>query len=107
MAYVLIYKKTGEWIKTYSTQKGARIGMRSSNQNAGWDRISRCSSGISECEWALRSRPMALVDREAIYDYAPYAIAHEVSWREWLANRQAAHPNVVFDHIGNPNVVFG
>lgn len=100
MAYVLIYKKTGEWIKTYSTQKGARIGMRLSNQNAGWDRISRCSSGISECEWAL-------FYRDGIYDYAPYAIAHEVSWREWCANRQAAHPNVVFDHIGNPNVVFG
>jgi hypothetical protein len=90
MAYVLIYKKTGELIKTYSTQKGARIGMRASNRNAGWTWcISRCSSGIVEYEWSQH-------EQSDVYDYAPYAIAQEFTWREWLAKRQAAHPNVVF-----------
>ena len=90
MTHVLIYKKTGEWIKTYSTQKGARIGLRASKKNAGWTGcISRCWSGIVECEWAQH-------EQSDVYDYAPYAIAQEFTWQEWLANRQTAHSNVVF-----------
>lgn len=72
MAYVLInrnQKGRQEAIRIYDTYKGALIGMRVSNRNAGWTRSSRCYLGRCAMEWGH--------DAAGDYEYAPYAIMHE------------------------------
>lgn len=74
MTWVLLHRKElgrPHILKTYATRKGALIGMRASNRNAGWTRISLCRGGICETEWCARS------NRLPVYDYAPYVIAHQ------------------------------
>lgn len=63
-------------IRRYQTHRAALIGMRASNRNAGWTRISRAYNGICEMEWAAKSNGLP------IYDYAPYVIAHQHSYEE-------------------------
>lgn len=72
MTWVLINRKEAgrpSVLKTYRARKGALIGMRASNRNAGWTRVSLCSSGIGLVEWAAKSNGLP------VYDYAPYMIA--------------------------------
>ena len=79
MTYVLINrneKGTPTILKRYKDRKGALIGMRASNRNAGWTRISLARGGICEMEWAAKSNGLP------VYDYAPYVIANEVYYIE-------------------------
>lgn len=79
MGYVLFSRKelgTPHILKWYSSRKGALIGMRAANRNAGWTRISLCASGIGECEWAAKSNGLP------VYEYAPYMIAHELVFEQ-------------------------
>lgn len=72
MTYVLINRNeqgTPTILKRYKDRKGALIGMRASNRNAGWTRVSLCSAGIGLVEWAAKSNGLP------VYDYAPYMIA--------------------------------
>jgi hypothetical protein len=76
MSYVLLNRAQGgrpEPLKTYSTHKGAVIGMRASNRNAGWHRYSLCSTSWAEMEWCSNSNK--------VYDYAPYIIMHEKNYQ--------------------------
>lgn len=80
MAYVLYDRnETGApyVIKRYDTRKGAMIGMRASNRNAGWTRVSVCLSGITYMEWARHDG-----QNDPVYDYAPYVIAEEACFEE-------------------------
>jgi hypothetical protein len=63
-------------LRRYSSRKGALIGMRASNRNAGWSRISLCHGGIVDMEWAARSNGLP------VYDYAPYVIAPEYHFNQ-------------------------
>jgi hypothetical protein len=77
--YVLFNRNergTPHVLKRYKDRKGALIGMRASNRNAGWTRISMCHSGIVDMEWCARSNGLP------VYDYAPYVIAHEHQFNE-------------------------
>lgn len=79
MTYVLINrneKGTPNIIKRYRDRKGALIGMRAANRNAGWTRISLASGGIVEMEWCAKSNGLP------VYDYAPYVIANEYQFEE-------------------------
>ena len=74
MTYVLINrneKGTPSILKRYTSRKGALIGTRASNRNAGWTRISLGRGGICEMEWAAKSNGLP------VYDYAPYVITNE------------------------------
>lgn len=79
MTYVLFHRKQQgrpHVLKRYSSRKGALIGMRASNRNAGWTRISLCAGGIVEQEWCAKSNGLP------VYDYAPYVIAHETHYEQ-------------------------
>ena len=83
MTYVLINRKeagTPTILKRYATRKGALIGMRASNRNAGWARISLGRGGICEMEWGVEwcARSNGL----PVYDYAPYVISNEEYYKE-------------------------
>ena len=72
MAYVLINRHQQgrqEAIRTYGTYRGALIGMRASNRNAGWTRSSRCYLGRCAMVWGHTDT--------GDWEYAPYAIMHE------------------------------
>lgn len=74
MSYVLIFRNQAgrpDILARYKTHKGAVIGMRASNRNAGWTRISLCGTAHLEMEWCARSNGLP------VYDYAPYGIMHE------------------------------
>lgn len=58
-------------LKSYATRKGALLGMRASNRNAGWMRLSRCWTGYTEMEWSKK---------DGEYEYAPYVFMHEVHY---------------------------
>ena len=76
MSYVLLHRTQGgkpQPLKTYSTHKGAVIGMRASNRNAGWHRYSLCSTSWAEMEWCSNGK--------AEYDYAPYIIMHSQNYQ--------------------------
>lgn len=80
MAYVLYNRNeegTPHVIKRYETHRGAMIGMRVSNRNAGWARTSLTSNGIYEQEWCVRKH-----NGLSVYDYAPYVIAAEYRFEE-------------------------
>jgi hypothetical protein len=77
MTYVLLNRKESgrpTIIRQYSTRRGALVGMRISNRNAGWARIGRRSSGIYDMEWCAKTNGLP------IYDYAPYVIAEQCSF---------------------------
>jgi hypothetical protein len=79
MGYVLLNRKQGgspEILARYSSRKGAMIGMRSSNKNAGWARISRCASALTDMEWCARSNGLPE------YDYGPYVIMAEIHYTQ-------------------------
>jgi hypothetical protein len=71
MCYVLFYIKTGEKIREYNSESAARVGMRTSNRNAGWHRVSRSWLNGYECEWCTNG---------ATHDYAPYGITEYERW---------------------------
>jgi len=73
MSYVLFHVATGTYIKSYATEEGARIGMRTSNRNAGWERVSRSWTDGYECEWCTNGRDER---------YAPYGITEWDRWNE-------------------------
>jgi len=50
-SFVMYHVKSTVLIRVYSSLSAARCGMRTSNRNAGWLRVSRCSTGVSETEW--------------------------------------------------------
>ena len=69
-SFMMYHVKSTLLIKRYSSLSAARCGMRTSNRNAGWLRVSRCSTGVSETEWC---RPVA----DGPCADGPYAIATE------------------------------
>lgn len=72
-------------LKTYATRKGALIGMRASNRNAGWTRVSLCYGGICQTEWCARSNGLP------VYDYAPYVIANQYLYDQKYPRQGVAH----------------
>jgi hypothetical protein len=73
MSYVLFHIKTGEYIKEYATEAGARTALRVSNRNAGCDlRISRSWTNGYEAEWCRYLNNS--------YDHGPYGITE---WHRW------------------------
>lgn len=73
-------------LKTYATRKGALIGMRASNRNAGWRRVSLCYGGICQIEWCSTwSNGLPL------YDYAPYVIANQYLYDQKYPRQGVAH----------------
>lgn len=80
MAFVLYNRNeagTPHVLKRYETRKGALIGMRAANRNAGWTRTSLTSNGIYEQEWARHDG-----QNDPVYDYAPYVISDEFLFEE-------------------------
>lgn len=67
--WILFHRTTAEKIAEYQTQSAARRGMRSSNRNAGWKRISRSGDQIVEFELCQD------VNDPARCSFGPYAIA--------------------------------
>ena len=79
MSYVLFHKLTSTKIKLYATEKGARIGMRASNKNAGWHRFAVCWGHLGVVsEWSCK---------DDNYDYAPYAIVHQTRFDALMKHR--------------------
>jgi hypothetical protein len=79
MSYVLLNRKQGgspEILARYSSRKGALIGMRSANKNAGWTRITRCASALTDMEWCARSNGLPE------YDYGPYVVMAEIHYNQ-------------------------
>lgn len=79
MSYVLINRReqgTPSILKRYTTRKGALIGMRASNRNEGWTRISLGRGGIVEMEWCARDNGLP------VYNYGPFVIAHEQHYNQ-------------------------
>lgn len=79
MSYVLFNRRQvgrPEVIKRYTSRKGALIGMRAANRNAGWTRITQCGGGIYLQEWCAKSNGLP------VYDFAPYVIAHEAQFND-------------------------
>lgn len=88
MSWVLFSRKESgrpSILKRYASQKGALIGMRASNRNAGWTRISVCGGGIGLIEWCAKSNGLP------VYDYAPYMIAPEFVFNQWQTNNSGRH----------------
>ena len=75
MYMVLFHVATGEIVKWYDSEAGARTGMRVSNKNAGWERKSRSWTAGAEFEWCH-----SLHDDK--WDYGPYAIASHETWQK-------------------------
>ena len=83
MTYVLINRKeagTPTILKRYATRKGALIGMRASNRNAGWARITRAHSAHTEMEWGMEF--CARSNGLPVYDYGPYVIMNEFIYEQ-------------------------
>lgn len=81
MTYVLFHIKSGEYIKSYKTEAAARVGMRTSNRNAGWaERLSRSWTNGYEMEWC-RAGKGALAPQHT-YGYAPYGITEYSRWNQ-------------------------
>lgn len=78
MSYVLFYIKTGELIKSYKTEGAARTGMRTSNRNAGWERLTRCWTMGYEYEWCRNTN--GVFAPVQTYGEAPYAITEYDRW---------------------------
>ena len=63
-------------VKWYATEKGAKIGVRASNKNAGWRRVSLCWTNGVYMEWA---------EKDNQYDYAPYHVISDYDYQQkWL-----------------------
>ena len=67
--------------RVYSERRGAFVGMRAANRNAGWTRISRCFGGIADTEWCAKSNGLP------VYDYAPYAVVHSQHYAAKYSNK--------------------
>lgn len=79
--FALFHIKSGELIKTYSTEAGARTAMRRSNKNAGYpERLSRTWYDGYEMEWC-RATKGALAPLNT-YAHAPYGIMPYASWNK-------------------------
>ena len=79
--FALFHIKSGELIKTYDTEAGARVGMRSANKNAGYaDRLSRSWTNGYEMEWC-RATEGAIVPINT-YAHAPYGIMPYFNWNK-------------------------
>lgn len=76
--FALFYHSTGTLIKTYKSEAAARIGMRTSNRNAGWQRLSRSWTNGYEMEWCRNTNGMFAPVHT--YGHAPYAIAPYTVW---------------------------
>jgi hypothetical protein len=77
MAYVLIHRRefgTPTVLKRYSSHGAARCGLRISNRNAGWTRITRSFAGVTELEWCARDNGLP------VYNYGPYVIMGEAAY---------------------------
>lgn len=75
MSYVLFSRHElgrPQKLRRYETRKGALIGMRASNKNAGWHRYSVCETGGMIMEWSTGSA--------AVADYAPYVVMEETAF---------------------------
>lgn len=90
MTWILINRReqgTPSILKRYTTRKGALIGMRASNRNAGWTRISLGRGGFVEMEWCARDNGLP------VYNYGPYVIMNEFIYEQKyraLAAQEAA-----------------
>lgn len=78
--FALFHIKSGELIKTYDTEAGARTGMRTANKNAGWERMSRSWTNGYEMEWC-RSTVGCLAPQNT-YGHAPYGIMPYFNWNK-------------------------
>ena len=77
MSYVLIHRResgTPTVLKRYSSHSAARCGMRTSNRNAGWARVTRGFAGATEMEWCARANGLP------VYDHGPYVIMFEAAY---------------------------
>ena len=75
MSYVLFaHKELGrpQKLKRYETRKGALIGLRVSNKNAGFARHCVCETGGMIMEWSTGPAATA--------DYAPYVVMEETKF---------------------------
>ena len=70
MTYILFHTQSTQQIRCYHTLANARRGMRTSNRNAGWTRITRVTNNGSELEWCVPT-----TDTDAEGGFGPYAIA--------------------------------
>lgn len=72
MSYVLFHFVSGVRVQTYATRKGALIGLRASNRNAGFaQRYTLCEYDVDHGavrEWAQGAEHA---------EYAPYAVIEE------------------------------
>lgn len=72
MSYVLFHFTSGTRVHTYATRKGALIGLRASNRNAGFvQRYTLCEYDVDHGalrEWAQGPQHA---------EYAPYAVIEE------------------------------
>lgn len=69
MSYVLFHFVSGVRVRNYNTRKGAMIGLRASNRNAGFaQRYTLCEYNGAVREWAQGAEHA---------EYAPYAVIHE------------------------------
>ena len=83
MSYALFFIKTGELIKVYKTEAAARTGMRTSNRNAGWERLSRSWTNGYEMEWCRNTNGMFAPVHT--YAHAPYGITEYGRWEKKLS----------------------
>ena len=78
MTWVLLNRKEAgrpTILRRYNDRKGALIGMRASNRNAGWTRTTRTHSAHTEMEWGMEF--CARSNGLPVYDYGPYVIMNE------------------------------
>lgn len=69
MSYVIFHFATGTLFKSYNTRRGALIGLRAVNRNAGFaHRYTVCNHAGAVREWAQGPEQI---------DYAPYAMSEE------------------------------
>lgn len=78
MWYLISRKESGtpHILRRYDTLKGAMTGLRASNRNAGWTRVSRAWSDYTHMEWCAKTNGLPE------YDYGPYVIMHNETYAQ-------------------------
>lgn len=73
MEYHLIHTLSNVMLRQYRTLAAARIAMRVSNKNAGYSRLTRCSSGSRDWEWCM-TPAFQVTGVHSTYSDGPYSI---------------------------------
>ena len=80
MSYILFNRATGEFIKSFATQGGARRGMTAKNKNAGWESFAKVwSNGVENVHG--RGVVGGIAPKHT-YGLAPYSIAQSAIYYE-------------------------